>query len=573
MAEKTLNTRIQLKYDTYSNWTTKNPVLKAGEMAIATIASGNTQEVNSVTAPQVLIKVGDGTSNYNALPFVSAKSADVYSWAKAEKKPTYEASEITGISAYIAEYVETEMGISVDTDTQYQIVAGSDSFTYKLQSKGKGDDAWADVSTITIPKTDISGKVDKVDGKSLVSDTEITKLAGVSEGANKVEASTTNGKIKIDGVETTVYTHPDKHTISDVTNLQTTLDGKVDKVTGKGLSANDLTDALKGNYDAAYTHSQSAHAPSNAQANVIETVKVNGTALTPSSKAVDITVPTEAQIKSIAATEINTIVGGVSSTDTIENITTLVNYVNEHGADTAALVSEVYGSSETTGTSRIDTLESNVRDLTQDVETNAQNIEGLDTRLDTAEQHLADAESDIDTLTQTTDRHTEEIDTLTQKVTTLNGADTVEGSVAKTVKDALVDYTVALQHNTESSEEYIVVAEAETATTAEKDGRGNTITATYETKTDATSKLNTAKSYTDTEIGKIKDGTYTAQKADIANLATTAENANNDGDGNVIKTTYAKNADLAAIAKTGNVNDLVQTTGDVLIFNCGNATF
>ena len=37
----------------------------------------------------------------------------------------------------------------------------------------------------------------------------------------------------------------------------------------------------------AYDHSQSAHAPSNAQANVIETIKVNGTALTPNSKAVD----------------------------------------------------------------------------------------------------------------------------------------------------------------------------------------------------------------------------------------------------------------------------------------------
>ena len=54
-----------------------------------------------------------------------------------------------------------------------------------------------------------------------------------------------------------------------------------------------LTNALKKNYDAAYTHSTQAHAPSNAQANVIETVKVNGTALTPSSKAVDISVPTK----------------------------------------------------------------------------------------------------------------------------------------------------------------------------------------------------------------------------------------------------------------------------------------
>ena len=42
---------------------------------------------------------------------------------------------------------------------------------------------------------------------------------------------------------------------------------KVDKVTGKGLSTNDLTNTLKVNYDTAYTHSQSAHAPSNAQKN------------------------------------------------------------------------------------------------------------------------------------------------------------------------------------------------------------------------------------------------------------------------------------------------------------------
>ena len=35
-----------------------------------------------------------------------------------------------------------------------------------------------------------------------------TKLDGISAGANKVEASSTNGNIKIDGTETAVYTHP-----------------------------------------------------------------------------------------------------------------------------------------------------------------------------------------------------------------------------------------------------------------------------------------------------------------------------------------------------------------------------
>lgn len=38
--------------------------------------------------------------------------------------------------------------------------------------------------------------------------TEQTKLSGISIGANKAESSTTNGNIKINGIETTVYTHP-----------------------------------------------------------------------------------------------------------------------------------------------------------------------------------------------------------------------------------------------------------------------------------------------------------------------------------------------------------------------------
>lgn len=69
--------------------------------------------------------------------------------------------------------------------------------------------------------------------------------------------------------------------------------GYVAKETGKGLSTNDLTAALKTNYDAAYTHSQANHAPAEAEENVIETIKVNGASLTPASKAVNVIVPTK----------------------------------------------------------------------------------------------------------------------------------------------------------------------------------------------------------------------------------------------------------------------------------------
>lgn len=53
-----------------------------------------------------------------------------------------------------------------------------------------------------------------------------------------------------------------------VETITTKVDSKVDKVDGKVLSSNDLTDDLKSNYDTSYEHSQSKHAPIDAEKNV-----------------------------------------------------------------------------------------------------------------------------------------------------------------------------------------------------------------------------------------------------------------------------------------------------------------
>lgn len=78
--EKILNTRIQLKYDSYTNWTTANTLLKQGEVAIATLAEDLAQEVNATSKQPILMKVGPG--NFNSLPWMSALAADVHAWAK-----------------------------------------------------------------------------------------------------------------------------------------------------------------------------------------------------------------------------------------------------------------------------------------------------------------------------------------------------------------------------------------------------------------------------------------------------------------------------------------------------------
>lgn len=69
---------------------------------------------------------------------------------------------------------------------------------------------------------------------------------------------------------------------------------KVDKVTGKGLSTNDFTNDLKTKLGTAYDHSQSAHAPSNAERNIIVGIQKNGADVTvDSNRKVNITVPTK----------------------------------------------------------------------------------------------------------------------------------------------------------------------------------------------------------------------------------------------------------------------------------------
>lgn len=83
MAEKILNTRIQLKYDTLANWTASTFKLKAGELAIVTL--GEVKDGSAAKAGQhpVLFKVGTGEHTFAELPFASALAADVYAWAKA----------------------------------------------------------------------------------------------------------------------------------------------------------------------------------------------------------------------------------------------------------------------------------------------------------------------------------------------------------------------------------------------------------------------------------------------------------------------------------------------------------
>lgn len=190
-----------------------------------------------------------------------------------------------------------------------------------------------------------------------------------------------------------------------------------------------------------------------------------------------------------------------------------------------------------------------------------------------------------------------EVDANAKAIETLNGGAEVVGSVDKKIADAIA---------AENLSQY--------ATDAELTGVDNRLkdveAAVGETGSVATAiedAVTEVKGYTDEEIKKLAEGTVTdnttaidalealvgdtavatqistaidtalkvdgADKYALASALTAAieQHATDKKDLEDAIALKANDADLHAIAKSGNVNDLVQTEGDVLIFNCGGA--
>lgn len=218
MAEKTLKTRIQLKYDTWDNWEKVteagkggNLVLKKGEIAITAISSGKS---DFTTPPTVMFKVGDGSTAFSALPWASGLAADVYSWAKTDKKPTYTAKEV---GAATAEDISTAIAaIPAGTDTQYQLVWTSSTRTLKLQSKDKSSSTWTDVTGQSFTISD--------------NNTTYTFAEGTTNGAFSVTPSGSSAQsVKVHGLGTAAY-KADTYfaTAESVSTIESSLEGAVE---------------------------------------------------------------------------------------------------------------------------------------------------------------------------------------------------------------------------------------------------------------------------------------------------------------------------------------------------------
>lgn len=322
MANTTFNARLKLKYDTYSNWTTNNPILLAGEAAVAVVPAATGAVAQE---PAVLIKIGDGSKHFNELAFISSKAADVYDWAKASTKPTYAASEISGLSDYISGEIQ-------DTDTQYKIEADAgNARKFYLYSKPlNGSWGTTPVSTIEIPETVYTLATGSANGTVSFngSDVAVKGLgsaaytnANAYDASGSADAALASAKSYADGKDAAIAAA--KKAGDDAQADVDALAGKVGTVPESKTVVQMIADA-----QAAATYNDT-EVKAGIKANADAITKLNGTSAV------------EGSVDKKVADAINEFATKVSDDQTVNTFKELIDYAADHKDEYSTLSGEV----------------------------------------------------------------------------------------------------------------------------------------------------------------------------------------------------------------------------------------
>lgn len=211
---------------------------------------------------------------------------------------TAEKNKLAGLSNYDDTDVKADISqLQTDVGNKVDKVNGKGLSTndYTTAEKNK----LTGLTATQIDTVKVNGDALTPDANKAVNITVPTKTSDLTNDDNVVKDAsyvhtdnnfTTTLKNKLDGIatganKTTVDSELSSSSTNPVQNkiINSALGDKVDKVSGKGLSTNDYTTTEKNKLSGIAT---------GAEVNVINTIKVNGTAQTVTSKAVDISVPT-----------------------------------------------------------------------------------------------------------------------------------------------------------------------------------------------------------------------------------------------------------------------------------------
>lgn len=617
MATKTLNTRILLRYDSYENWLTSTVVLKQGEMAICSVPSGKT--VDGVTAPPaVLAKIGDNVHTFKDLPWLQAVASDVHAWAKAAV-PAIPAENITGLADFISGEIQ-------DTDTQYTLVKGDDDYTYKLMSKAKGAENFTtEVATLTIPNptSDINSL------KALVGDVAVAtqisnaiaalKLSETYEAkgaaaavqtallGDAAEAYNTLGKLE-DAVIAAKAAADEKTTMAAVEAknyaTKTEAQGYATAVVGE-----DTDNADKNTVKGAKAYAKGLNEATNTRVEALETAIGEGGSVSSQIDAkianldvAEVAVDTGEIIEKISETDGKISVSKralvAGDIPTIEQ-----SQVNGLGTalaakqDTLAFQNDNYDKTTNKAITKSD-LDAAVAGLTgvthfkgvvENLPASAENGD-IYIKTDGTEHIYVKPNAE-------TEGHFEELGDQSSHIKHGTVVDSDIAANAAIAQSKIAGLTDALNAKANSADLGTMASEAAADYIKKTDAPGyaDILTATvasttYETKADASAKLNEAKTHTTTELGKLNltevsagegkiiskisqaNGKVSAETRDlVAADIPTIEQSQVNGLGTALAA-KANDADLAAIAKSGSILDLQQGDSDVLILFGGTST-
>ena len=640
MAEKTLNTRILLKYDTLANWMQDKITLKAGEMAIATIesaANGST----GMTPPAVGIKIGDNTTKFSALPWIQAVAGDVPSWAKetdwATVKNAYNAAiakaisdlstsgdlntlsnKVDGIAAGGTKTVgvtELITGITmkdgkVDSYTTTpittdMITAGSGTLTARLTGIDTAittavSTAASDATTKANAAKDAAISAAAADATSKADTAKANAIA-----AAKSETESQVGTLKTDLLGTGAVYKTDtiasvKKAAADAQTAANNASAKVDTEIGK-LNKTDA--AVTDNFVTAVSEANGIITVSRAA--VTSALGIADGYNKSSNKIATVATVTAAvnSAKDSIMADIGEISGAMRFRGTVNGAPSASTPVPEDGmgafragdvlVDSSNTKEYIYTGTawEELGTEGIYVLES----------TYNTKMTALDKSISDHEKRIDDLESDntanktaignLQTNSATKSELSNAVDGLknneikalqTATGTTLPNAISTAKTEAQNYAKGLVEaLDVSTSTGTGTFVSGVTQTDGKIAVVKSNITLSHITDLTYASANSADTAI-AQKSYVNSTVNSAIDNANISGKITNAingldsSVSATAESNNQvsvltgvtQTDGKLAAKTEVK---LAAIAKTGNVNDLIQTSGDVLIFNCGGA--
>ena len=552
---KTLNTILRLKYDTLANWKAANEyVPMKGEVCIVSVPVDAKQVASE---PAILFKVGDGAgvvfkkegSDKTELPWASGLAADVHAWAK---KSQAAAEDVKILAA------ATNTSLNGKTVTE-----ALDSLKSEIAALVGGENGGSIQDLIDASIGKLDAEVNRsADNKYIIG---IKQVDGVITELVEADLPDYTNVYAAKELETTVSTLRgdfDAHTVavagydSRITEAKNQADLGVTNAATAQARADAAYTLADGKTTMAEVEAKGYAVATEVEADLNEKVdKVEGYSL-----VADTEIARLAKVDNYNDTEVRGLIS--DNADAIAG----VKATAEAAATKTALDEEIARAkaAEVQNASDISLVKADVEILIgtdtgksvraiANEELAAQLIaEGADEKLDTLKEiadwiqvHPEDA-SAMNTAIQA-------LQAKTVLGTYIEGEEEKEYATVKAYVEAAIaalkigDYALAADLTALAGR----VTDAETSITNITKADGLIATAKQEAidaaAGDATTKadkaLEDAKAYTDAEIDKVE--------IEVAKKA-------ND-------------ADLAAIAKTGNVNDLVQTNGEVLVLFGGNA--